>query len=592
MANVRSKADVVIVGLGWAGSVMAEELARAGLKVVAVERGAWRDTSTDFPPSVDTDELRWISRRNMLVPASLETLTFRNTSEQKALPVRDWSCFQIGWNVGGAGTHWAGMSWRFTPFDLTPRSTVERRYGNKLLADGLIVQDWGVTYEELEPFYDRFERIAGTSGKAGVIQGEVVPGGNPFEGSRQREYPTPPLKRTQWMQKFADTTEAMGYHPFPIPAGNVSVAYTNPLGVRMAPCTYCGYCEFHGCGNWSKSSPQACVLPALMRHETFEVITEAEVLKVNLAADGKTATGVTYIDKNNQRWEQPGGIVVITAFQMDNVRLMLLSGIGKPYDHKTGTGVVGRDYTFQTISGADVYFENEQLNPFIGAGALGMQIDEFNGDNFDHSDVDFIGGAGIMAFSTNGRPIGMADMVPPGTPRWGKQWKKAFAQSYQNVATIYGQGTSFGHQDVYLDLDPEYKDRHGLPLLRLTFDYNENDRRMARYIEQRCMEIGKRTGAKHIVPFNSASVANSPYDQRTGHTIGGAVMGNDPKTSAINRYLQCWDVHNVWVIGSSAFANNGGYNPTVTVGALTLWAAKAIREQYLSKRGPLVEVKA
>jgi gluconate 2-dehydrogenase alpha chain len=588
MVNQRPLADVVIVGLGWSGSVMAEELTRAGLKVVAVERGAWRDTATDFPPSIDTDELRWALRRGMLQPPSVETLTFRNQPSEQALPVRDWSCFQFGWNVGGAGTHWAGMSWRFSEFDFEAHSKTVARYGSKKLAPGMQVQDWGITYRELEPFYDRFERIAGTSGQAGNIAGKTIPGGNPFEGPRSRGYPTPPLKPSHWMEIYRKTTTEMGYHPFPVPAGNISEAYVNPLGVRMAPCTYCGYCEFFGCGNWSKSSPQACVLPALMQRDNFEVVTESEVLRINKAADGKTATGVTFIDKSGAQWEQPGKIVIISAYQMDNVRLLLLSGIGKPYDHKTGQGVVGRNYTYQTISGADLYFDGQQFNPFIGAGALATQIDDFNGDNFDHGKVDFIGGAGIMAFSTSGRPIGMADALPPGTPRWGKQWKKVFQHSYQNAATIFAQGTSYPHRDAFLDLDPEYTDRHGQALLRVTFDYNENDRKMAAFTAEKCVEIGKQTGAVHVVPFNSAEGPNSPYDQRSSHTIGGAVMGKDPKTSVLNRYLQSWDVHNVFVLGASAFPNNGGYNPTVTVGALALWSAKAIIERYVPNPGPLV----
>ncbi|WP_202436320.1 GMC family oxidoreductase [Vibrio eleionomae] len=117
MAIERAKADVVICGLGWSGSIIAEELTRAGLNVVAIERGAWRDTSTDFPPAVDPDELRWQTRRAMTQPMSVETTTFRNNPKQDAAPVRNWSAYQFGWNVGGAGTHWAGMSWRFTPWD-------------------------------------------------------------------------------------------------------------------------------------------------------------------------------------------------------------------------------------------------------------------------------------------------------------------------------------------------------------------------------------------------------------------------------------------------------------------------------------------
>src|ERR1700709_1602470 len=108
MAQKRPKADAVIVGLGWAGSLMANELTLAGLKVVAIERGAWRDTAENFPTSFDTDELRYPVRRELMQPMAVETMTFRNTPVQTALPLRDWNTYQFGWNVGGAGTHWNG----------------------------------------------------------------------------------------------------------------------------------------------------------------------------------------------------------------------------------------------------------------------------------------------------------------------------------------------------------------------------------------------------------------------------------------------------------------------------------------------------
>ncbi len=590
MKNVRPKADVAIVGLGWCGSLIAEELTRAGLNVVAIERGPWFETATDFPPSVDTDELRWDTRRGMLLPPAVETSTFRNNSNQKALPTRDWNLNEMGYNVGGSGTHWAGMAWRFTPFDLEPYTQTVKRYGEKQITDGLILQDWGVTYDELEPFYDRFEKIAGVSGKAGRLNGETIPDGNPFEGNRSSEYPLPPLEGMRLTDIFRDATKAMGYHPFMVPAGQASRAYVNPLGVRMGPCTYCGYCLYYGCGNFSKSSPNACVIPALMQRENFTVLTESAVVRVNKAADGKTATGVTYIDRNNQEWEQPADIVVLSAFQMQNVRLLLLSKIGQPYNPITKTGVVGRAYSFQTVSGANLFFEDENLNQFIGAGALSQQIDDFNGDNFDHSELGFIGGAGILVVARGARPIGNADLLPPGTPRWGKDWKKAYTHAFQNATFIFGQGTSYSHEDYYLDLDPEYTDDYGLPLLRVTFDYNENDRRSAKFIEEKSVAIGKAMGAKTVVGTNSASGHYSPYNLASDHTIGGAVMGTDPKTSVLNRYQQSWDMHNLFVLGASSFPNNAGYNPTGTIGALSLWTAKAIIEQYLKNPGPLVKV--
>jgi gluconate 2-dehydrogenase alpha chain len=312
------------------------------------------------------------------------------------------------------------------------------------------------------------------------------------------------------------------------------------------------------------------------------------VMKVNLASDRKTATGVTYVDAEGQEWEQPGDIVVISAYQFDNVRLMLLSGIGKPYDRNRGEGVVGRNYANQTVSGASVFFEGQHLNPFIGAGALAQSVDDFTGDNFDHGAVDFIGGANALVHSTNGRPIGLANGVPPGTPRWGSDWKKAYQESYQNYNSIYCQGNSHSHRDVFLDLDPTYQDRFGRPLLRVTFDWNENDKRLGRFMADRSMEIGKAMGARHVVRNEPTAAAFSPMDNLSSHTTGGAVMGDDPQTSAVNRYLQSWDVHNTFVVGASAFPGNAGYNPTGTVAALTLWAAEAIRSRYLKDPGPLV----
>lgn len=588
MARRRARADAVIVGLGWAGSLMAEELTRAGLRVVAVERGAWRDTAEDFPTTFDTDELRFSIRRELMQPMAVETLTFRNRPDETALPLRDWNTYQLGWNVGGAGVHWNGMTWRFLPYHFRALSHNLERYGRSSIASGLTIQDWGVTYDDLEPFYDRFERLAGTSGLAGNVAGAVQAGGNPFEGPRARGYPLPPLQRTQITTMFDRAGRDLGWHPFPVPAGNTSGAYTNPLGIRMAPCTYCGYCEFFGCGNWSKASPQACILPALVQRANFSVVTQAEVLKVNLAADGKTATGVTLLDAEGVEWEQPADIVVLSAYQFDNVRLMLLSGIGKPYDHATGTGVVGRNYANQTVVGANIWFEGQRLNPFIGAGALAQAVDDFNGDNFDHTGKGFIGGSNMLIHSTNGRPIAMSNAVPPGTPRWGSAWKAAARDAYQNSNNVYCQGDSHAHRDVFLDLDPVYRDRHGRPLLRVTFDWNENDRRLGRFMTGRSEEMGRALGAKIVQGADHTATSFSPMANLSSHTTGGAVMGDDPRTSAVNRYLQSWDVHNVFVCGASAFPQNGGYNPTGTVAALTLWSANAIKSRYLKAPGPLV----
>ena len=117
--------------------------------------------------------------------------------------------------------------------------------------------------------------------------------------------------------------------------------------------------------------------------------TECEVLRVELTPDRKRATGVTYVNSAGEEFFQPAEMVILSAYILQNVRLLLLSGIGKPYDPKTGEGVVGKNYAYQTMSSVNVFFDDKILNPFIGAGALATVIDDFNGDNFDHSGLGF-----------------------------------------------------------------------------------------------------------------------------------------------------------------------------------------------------------
>ena len=234
MAKSLPKKDVVIMGLGWTGAILAQELTDAGLTVVAIERGPWRDTATDFNIGYMPDELRFAVRKELFLQPSQEAMTMRNDASQIALPMRDYGSFLPGSGVGGAGVHWNGFAWRYWPSDFECRSHLTKRYGSKKIHD-LQVQDWGVSYDEVEHCYDRFEYLCGISGKAGVIKGEIQPGGNPFEGSRSREYPNPPLKMPYSSALFAAAASNLGLHPFPAPAGNLSRSYVNPLGVRDGP---------------------------------------------------------------------------------------------------------------------------------------------------------------------------------------------------------------------------------------------------------------------------------------------------------------------------------------------------------------------
>ncbi|HEY1290624.1 MAG TPA: GMC family oxidoreductase [Burkholderiales bacterium] len=586
MATRLKPVDAVIVGVGLTGTILAKELAESGLQVVGLERGRWRDTDPDFGMPYAHDELRFVKRHALMQDLSRETITFRNSASETALPMRNLGSFRPGEGVGGAAVHWGGLTWRFLPWDFETRTRTLERYGKNQVAADCTMQDWGVTYDELEPHFDRFEHLYGISGKAGNIKGKIIPGGNPFEGPRSRDYATPPLKSSYAGTLFKAAAEKLGYKPFPAPSAALSRPYTNEYGATINACVYCGYCQFFGCEMGAKASPQTAVLPNLVKQKKFELRTHANVTKVNLDSAKKRAVSVSYVDSRGREFEQPADLVLLTSYVFNNVRLMLVSGIGKPYDPAAGSGVVGRNYAYQTPSSVTLFFEDRIFNQFMAAGGLGMVIDEFNGDNFDHSGLGFIGGGFFQAATSGARPIEVRP-VPRGTPRWGAEWKAAVAKYFNRSFPITIQGACQSYRGNYLDLDPTYRDILGQPLLRMTFDRHENEHKMSVWLTNKAAEIAKAIGpSKMNVNPRTEKYTIVPY--QSTHNTGGAVMGADPATSAVNKYLQSWDVPNVFVVGASAFPQNGGYNPTGTVGALTFQALDAIKTRYLKKPGALV----
>jgi gluconate 2-dehydrogenase alpha chain len=589
MAIVKKEVDAVIVGLGWTGAIMAKELTEAGLNVVALERGPDRDTQPDFAYPQVVDELEGSVHHRYLQSLSKETVTVRHGLGDTAVPYRQIGSFKPGTGVGGAGSHWSGCHFRPLPEDLYLRSGVEQRFGKKFIPEDMAIQDFPVTYEDLEPHLDFFEYVCGTSGKAGVIKGQVIEGGNPFEGSRSRDYPLGPTKNYLGAEMLFKSARAAGYHPYPIPASNASASYVNPYGCQMGPCNFCGFCSDYGCLNYSKASPNVSIMPALRLTPNFEMRTNAQVLKVNLDSTGSKATGVTYLDVQGRETVQPASLVLLCAFSLYNVHLMLLSGIGKPYDPNTGKGVVGRNYSYQNLNRVNMIFGEEvQANAFIGIGGGGATFDDLNGNQLDNAKAGFVGGGIIWARQPGSGPI-RGIPVPHGTPAWGTAWKRAIRDSFRHTFYFEVQGSCMSYKDAYLDLDPTYRDGFGRPLLRLTFNWHDNEIAASQFLVGKALDMVKVLNPKFV--DGDAKKPGEKYDltkYQSTHTCGGAIMGSDPTTSALNRYLQCWDVPNVFAPGANAFPQNNGYNPTGLVGGLAYWSAKAIREQYLRSPGPLV----
>ena len=587
MARTLPPVDIVIVGMGWTGGIAARVLAETGLKIAVLERGGPRSTQEDFSVPLIRDELRFASRHDLMMDVAKDTLTVRNTPGEEALPMRRLGSFTPGEGVGGAGAHWNGLSWRWGDNDLKVRSQMIQAHGKSYIPADMPLRDWGVSYADLEPYYDRFEYVAGVSGKAGNLKGRIVPGGNPFEAPRARDYPLPPLTDNYANKLFTQAVTGLGYHPFSQPTANASRPYVNPDGMALGQCEYCGFCERFGCESNAKGSPHITVIPVALKSPNVELRTWSWVQKVELDRKGKKATGVTYVNVlTGEELLQPAGLVILAAYGLSNVHLMLLSGIGKPYDPATGKGIVGSHYAYQGSAGVQLFFDDQNFNPFIAAGGLGTCIDDFHANpGFDRGPLGFVGGFTVRVAGFSGRPIAYHP-TPPGTPLWGSAWKRGVAKGYQTGVNITSATSVMPNRTNYLDLDPTYRNRFGQPLMRMTFDFKDNEARMSRHAAKICGEVGKAMKPSQMGPARTVtSWSVVPY--QSTHNTGGAIMGAEPGSSAVNSWLQSWDVTNVFVMGASAFPHNSAYNPTGPVAAFAYRSAEAVRDRYLKNPGLL-----
>ena len=580
--------DVVIVGAGWTGLLTAKELgSRTSLSIVVLERGA-AHSPTEYANGMD--ELEHSIHFRMMQDLSLETVTIRHSTNDRAYPVRQHGSFLPGTGVGGAGEHWSAVFPRFLPdaFELYSR-TVEK-YGAARLPEDHALRDWGVTYDALEPYYMRAENLLGISGKAGNIRGEKIEGGNIFEGWRSAEYPTPPTKVPYFSELFRQAVNSLGHHPYPVPAATTSTLYTNPDGITRPGCTYCGFCETFGCMIGAKSQPTNTLLPIINKRKNVSIRTGATVLRIvhDSSLNRGKSRGVTYVDSNGQEFFQPAELIFLASWTLNNTRLLLLSKIGEAYDPITGRGTVGRNLTHQVMLTAATAFFEKPLNRFMGSGATGIMFNDFDGDVFDHTNLPFLRGGAFRGVSARSLPIGECDVLPKSVKAmWGSEWKKAVLHYYDRTGRITFIGDHLAYKSNYLDLDPTYKDHWGDPLLRLTIDWRDNERKMAEFATQKAVEIAHAMGAKEINP----GVPLTHYDAsryQSSHVQGGAIMGTSPDQSVVNPYLQHWQTPNLFILGASSFPQNAAANPTPTILAQALRTADAIVDRYLKNPTALV----
>jgi gluconate 2-dehydrogenase alpha chain len=556
-------ADVCLVGSGVVGGILAKELGTAGLNVVLLERGG-PITTEDYAPR---DSIRFAARTNQLEWVRHEPTSFRARPEERATLRYSTTPSNV---LGGALLHWTGQAARFQPGDFKVFSQeiaagVAERAGADLT--GYDIVDWPIGYDDLEPYYERFEYEFGVSGG----------GGNPFAGPRSREYPMPPLRRTAKMELFEAACRRLGYHPYASGAGVTSQRYRPPapFDTRIPErpgCEYCGHCNGYGCHVNAKSTALHTVLPVALGLKNVELRTHSKVFRVNTDRAGR-ATGVLYFDAEGHIQEQRAKVVVLGGYVFENARLLLLSGNDGASSNRgiaNSSSMVGKGIFGHGDVRVYGVYDDYVVNGFIGPQSGGMRLDDFNGNNFDHTGLGFVRGA-AMGGGGGGTPVERFDVIPSDMRPWGADYKDFLARYYTRTLEIGIVPETLAHVDNVLDLDPHYRDARGIPIPRLTFSFHENEFRIQRFMAGVGERIMRETGADRVwskLPGRMAS-----------RWAGGTRMGADPTRAVVNGYGQSHDIENLFVLGASVFPTLTSYPATATLAAITYRAAEYIAAQ-------------
>ncbi|MYK89697.1 MAG: GMC family oxidoreductase [Acidobacteria bacterium] len=565
MAVELPKRDVVVVGLGAVGGVAVLPLAEAGMDVVGLEAGSWLRARDHAPDELFNNYRGWpesVQKANREIPVHRRTASSPDSPRGALHPMMN--------AVGGTSLHYWAQSWRLSPWDFEVVSATSRRYGASRLPVGTTVEDWPFGLDALEDYYDRVEHAIGVSGQAGNVGGEIDERGNVFEGPRRRPYPMPPLRWTGFIEQMADAARGLGWHPFPGPAAVNSVRYQN-----RAACAYHGFCDRGGCHLDAKNSTAVSTIPRAQETGRLQVVTEAHVRRVEVDGEGR-ATGVSYI-KDGEEYVQPADVVLLAGYTYENVRLMLLSkSPAYPDGLSNNGGQVGRHYmTHATGAGVLALFPH-RLNRWYGLPAQGVAIDDWAADNFDHADLDFIGGGNLWIYSDR-RPIAAARMPTFGrAPRWGSAWKAFVADHADRWTNCYIQKSTLPYEDNYLDLHPTVTDPLGDPVCRITADFKDNERRIATFVQDRMVEWFRAAGAVEIIRQGLGTMGPST------HAYGGTRMGDDPETNVVDRWGFSHEVPNLGILGASVMGTSGSHNPTLTAQALAWRSAAHLVESWPS----------
>ncbi|MCL5743599.1 MAG: GMC family oxidoreductase [Acidobacteria bacterium] len=532
--------NAVVVGAGAGGGIVAKELAEAGLSVLLLERG-----KSCTPADDRKDDLR--NQRTTVLGNA-----FGPDDERNPRVVVDAAGERIvrasgpGYQnnaacVGGGTLSYGAQAWRYMEKDFRMRST----YGT---VAGSTLDDWPLSYQDLEPFYEKAEYEIGVSGDVSA---------DPFKAPRRKPLPMPPLPPNREYDVLKPAALRLKLHPFDLPMLRNSIPYNGRPG-----CMRCRWCVGFACEVNAKCGTQNTVIPKALASGNCELRTECVVRRITTDERGR-ATGVEYYDAADRLQELRADLVVVSGSAIESARLLLNSksrlfpnGLGNRYDW------VGRNLQGHTYSGAIGLFDFDVYDD-LGPGAS-IAIADYN-----HGNPGIVGGA-MLANEFIRLPYHFLGMMPPDVPRWGKANKDFMRKWYRRSIVIQGPTQEMPVYESRVQADPAVKDHWGIPVARISGNKHPQNHVTASYTAGKAEEWLKEAGAVRTWKRIPAKGGISGGQ----HQAGTCRMGNDPKTSVVNRYCQVHDVDNLFVIDGSVHVTNGGFNPALTIMAVAYHASE------------------
>ena len=537
------KADVVLIGVGAVGGFIAPMLAEAGLKVIGLEAGPYRQPE-DFVP----DELgsAYYCRQNMGKKFMSEEIRWR-TGEGEPTRNATYSLGRMMNGVGGSVIHYGAWLRRFHPHHFRFRSHVTDRWGAGAIPEGCTLADWPVGYDDLEPYFTRAEQEIGVAGEDEL---------NPFI-RRSRPLPLPPTRNFRLGDIFSRAAREQGLHPHPVSIGMNTAPFNG-----FPAMDYTAWNGGFGSTTGDKWHPGLTSVPRALATGNFDLRTHCRVLRVLTDAGGR-ATGVEYVDVNGRVHVQRAETVILCSYTWENVRLMFLSGSDRhPDGLGNSTGQLGKHLMVKMFCHVDGHFPETIFNRHTGPAAQAIVLDDYVSKDFDSFSHGFIGGATLGA-ENQFLPIQISrETLPPGTPAWGAKYK-AYVRDWQHLGVVRIQYDALPHQANFMDLDPFHRDRSGIgmPVIRATYALRENEQRQANWFEERSERLLKEMGAARMWRGPAFTGVGSSHD------CGGARMSDDPADGVVDRDLRVHDTPGLYVMSLANFPTCPGINPT-----LTLWA--------------------